>query len=117
MTTPYAPKRTAIQGYTVQIKNIEMYYEEYGAGRPLLLLHGFGGCVQNWYPFIAGLLEDHRLIVVDRRGHGHSTNPENTFIHGGAATDVFILLGKLGIDSDIPFTSTVLRFLGESNNP
>lgn len=97
MTTTYAPRQTTTRGHTVQINNIEMYYEEYGVGKPLVLLHGFGGCVQNWLPFIAKLSERHRLIVVDLRGHGHSTNPGNKFTHREAASDVFLLLEKLGV--------------------
>ena len=87
MTAKYAPERTTTCGHTVQINNMEMYYEEYGVGKPLVLLHGFGGCAQNWHPFTAKLSERHRLIVVDLRGHGHSTNPENTFTHREAASD------------------------------
>jgi pimeloyl-ACP methyl ester carboxylesterase len=97
MATSYAPKQTAACGHTVQINNIALYYEEYGAGTPLLLLHGFGGCTQNWLPFIAALSARHRLILVDLRGHGHSTNPENKFTHRDAAADVFLLLDTLGI--------------------
>jgi pimeloyl-ACP methyl ester carboxylesterase len=97
MKTTCAPKQTTARGHTVQINNIEMYYEEYGAGEPLVLLHGFGGCSQNWLPFIAELSERHRLVVVDLRGHGHSTNPENKFTHREAASDVFLLLEKLAV--------------------
>jgi pimeloyl-ACP methyl ester carboxylesterase len=96
--TTYAPKQATRRGHTVQINDIEMYYEEYGVGKPLVLLHGFGGCVQNWHPFVGELSERHRLIVVDLRGHGHSTNPKNEFTHREAASDVFLLLEKLGID-------------------
>ncbi|MCU7551373.1 hypothetical protein OCK74_19785 [Chitinophagaceae bacterium LB-8] len=42
--------------------------------------------------FTAKLSEQYRLIVVDLRGHGHSTNPQNKFIHREAASDVFLLL-------------------------
>jgi pimeloyl-ACP methyl ester carboxylesterase len=97
MTTPYARKQPTTLGHTVQINNIEMYYEEYGVGKPLVLLHGFGGCSRNWHPFAAKLSERHRLIVVDLRGHGYSTNPENKFTHREAASDVFLLLEKLGV--------------------
>lgn len=97
MTKTYAPKQTTPRGHTVQINNIEMYYEEYGTGKPLVLLHGFGGCAQNWHPFTAKLAERYRLIVVDLRGHGYSTNPENKFTHREAANDVFLLLEKLGV--------------------
>jgi len=75
-----------------------MYYEEYGVGKPLVLLHGFGGSAQNWHHFVTELSERHRLIVVDLRGHGHSTNPENRFTHREAGSDVFLLLEKLGVD-------------------
>jgi pimeloyl-ACP methyl ester carboxylesterase len=74
-----------------------MYYEEYGVGEPLVLLHGFGGCAQNWHPFVDELSERHRLLVVELRGHGHSTNPDNKFTHREAASDVFHLLDKLGV--------------------
>lgn len=67
MTKTYAPKQTTTRGHAVQINNMEMYYEEYGVGKPLVLLHGFGGCAQNWHSFTAKLSECHRLIVVDLR--------------------------------------------------
>lgn len=98
MKPTYAPKQTVSRGHTVQVINGAIYYEEYGSGKPLLLLHGFGGCSQNWHPFIERLSEHYRLIVVDLRGHGHSTNPTNTFTHREAASDVFLLLETLGID-------------------
>ena len=98
MTTTYALKQTTTGGHVVQVNDIEMYYEECGVGKPLVLLHGFGGCAQNWHPFVAELSERHRLIVVDLRGHGHSTNPEDKFTHRQAASDVFLLLEKLGVD-------------------
>lgn len=97
MTTTNVSNRTAPSGHTVQVDNLEMYYEEYGVGTPLVLLHGFGGCSANWDPFVEALSARYRLIVVDLRGHGHSTNPENTFTHRQAANDVYLLLDKLGI--------------------
>lgn len=82
MAKMYAPNLTTAQGHSVHINDIDMYYEEYGVGKPLLLLHGFGGCSQNWHPFIAKLSEQHRLIIVDLRGHGHSTNPNKVYPSG-----------------------------------
>lgn len=98
IATTYAPRQASSSGHIVQINDIEIYYEEYGAGKPLVLLHGFGGCSQNWHPFVGELSKRHRLIVVDLRGHGHSTNPENKFTHREAANDVFLLLEKLQVD-------------------
>jgi pimeloyl-ACP methyl ester carboxylesterase len=85
------------RGRTVRLGDVEIYYEDYGAGAPLVLLHGFGGCGQNWRPFVAPLSERHRLIVVDLRGHGRSTNPGDTFTHRQAAEDVSRLLDELGV--------------------
>lgn len=99
MKTKYAPEQTNPRGHTVRFNDMEMYYEEYGAGKPLVLLHGFGGCTQNWHPFIDELSQRRRLIVADLRGHGYSTNPGNRFTHREAADDVFRLLEKLGIDT------------------
>src|SRR3954463_1863373 len=97
-TAQYFQAQAISRGHVVHIKNIEMYYEEHGVGQPLLLLHGFGGSAQNWYPFIDDLSEHYRLILVDLRGHGYSTNPKNEFSHREAANDVFLLLDQLGIE-------------------
>ncbi|GHC65638.1 Pimeloyl-ACP methyl ester carboxylesterase [Ulvibacter litoralis] len=97
MKTKYAPSQNLSRGHYVQIDDFEMYYEEYGKGFPLILLHGFGGCTQNWHPFTNELSKYYRLIVIDFRGHGHSTNPQEKFTHRKAANDVFLLLEKLKI--------------------
>jgi pimeloyl-ACP methyl ester carboxylesterase len=97
VATPYVSKQTTPAGHVVRVNDMEMYYEEYGVGKPLVLFHGFGGCGQNWHPFTAELSERYRLIVVDLRGHGYSTNPANEFTHRQAASDVSLLLEKLGI--------------------
>ncbi|OYU95486.1 MAG: alpha/beta hydrolase [Bacteroidetes bacterium B1(2017)] len=97
MAKNYAPKQRHKNGHLVQLANLELYYEEYGQGKPLLLLHGFGGCTQNWQPFVAEFAKHFRLLLVDLRGHGYSTNPSNTFTHAQAAEDVFELLESIGV--------------------
>ena len=96
--TTLAAENTAARGHTVPINGIDMYYEEHGSGKPLVLLHGFGGFGQDWTAFEAKLAEHYRLIIVDMRGHGRSTNPEITFTHRQSATDVLSLLDSLGVD-------------------
>jgi len=86
------------RGRVVPLPGLELYYEEFGTGEPMVLLHGFGGSGQNWSPFVDELSQRYRLIVVDLRGHGRSTNPANTFTHRAAAGDVFALLDRLEID-------------------
>jgi 2-succinyl-6-hydroxy-2,4-cyclohexadiene-1-carboxylate synthase len=51
------------------------YFETYGAGSPLVLLHGFTGCHQNWNPHINVLATQFLVIVIDILGHGRSDSP------------------------------------------
>jgi pimeloyl-ACP methyl ester carboxylesterase len=83
---------------SVRLNDIEMYYETEGAGDPLLLLHGGGGCQENWIH--AGgdqFAREYTLIKPDSRGHGRSTNPSRMITHRQCALDTFALLDHLGI--------------------
>ncbi|SRR5581483_4213841 len=85
------------QGHFASVNGIKLYYETYGEGAPLLLVHGFQGSGRAWAPFIPELSKQFRLIVVDMRGHGRSTNPSNEFTHRQSALDIFALLDNLKI--------------------
>jgi pimeloyl-ACP methyl ester carboxylesterase len=80
------------------VNGIEMYYETYGQGPPLILLHGFLHTAATWKPYIATLAEHYRVIALDLRGHGRSSNPANQFTHRLAALDVYALMEHLGIN-------------------
>lgn len=82
----------------IAVNDFEMYYELYGEGTPLTLLHNFTGSSAMWKPFIPVLAEHYQLIVPDLRGHGRSTNPSNEFTHRQSALDIFALLDYLEID-------------------
>jgi pimeloyl-ACP methyl ester carboxylesterase len=85
------------EGHVALVNGFEMYYEIHGQGRPLVLLHQFNGSGGTWEPFINEFARHYRLIVVDLRGHGRSTNPTNEFTHRQSALDVYALLDHLGI--------------------
>jgi pimeloyl-ACP methyl ester carboxylesterase len=82
-------------GRTVRVDGAELWYREQGAGEPLVLLHGFLDCGSAWDPFVATLAERYRVIVVELRGHGRSTNPAGTFTMRQSAADVTALLDSL----------------------
>ena len=84
-------------GQTVPINGMEMYYEIWGAGEPLVLLHGGGGIGANWRLIFSEAPEGRSLIVPDLRGHGRSTNPSMEFTFGQSAEDVLALTDHLGI--------------------
>jgi pimeloyl-ACP methyl ester carboxylesterase len=86
------------QGHLVDVNDMEMYYEEYGEGDPIIFLHGFTSYSQYWRPFVDDFAKHYRVILIDLRGHGRSTNPSNQFTHRQSALDVFALLDTLKID-------------------
>lgn len=86
-------------GRTEILNGVQLYFEMHGTGEPLVLLHGFSGCSQDWAPLIAEWRSHFQLIVPDMRGHGRSTIPEKFFRHDDSATDVLALLDHLGISS------------------
>ena len=84
-------------GKLLTVNGMQMYYETYGAGEPLLLLHAFNVSGVTWARFIPELSKQYSSSVPDLRGHGRSTNPSPQFTHRQAALDLFALLDHLGI--------------------
>lgn len=82
---------------TVRVNDIEMHYRTVGSGEPLVLLHPFGACVAIWNAFADTLATRYRLIIIDQRGHGGSTNPSKVFTHRQSSRDVLGLLDQLGV--------------------
>jgi pimeloyl-ACP methyl ester carboxylesterase len=87
-----------MNGQTVRLNDIEMYYATEGSGEPLLLLHGGTGCHENWeYAGREQFAREYTLIQPDARGHGRTTNPARTITHRQCALDTLALLDHLGI--------------------
>jgi len=80
------------------VNGIEMYYATYGAGDPVLLIHGGLGHADIWSNQVADLMKDHLVIVADSRGHGRSSRTEEPFGYDLMASDYLALLDYLKID-------------------
>jgi pimeloyl-ACP methyl ester carboxylesterase len=59
-----------------RVKGVNLYYEEYGQGAPLLLIHGGLSSIENFAPVIPGLSKKFRVIAVDCPGQGRSEQAE-----------------------------------------
>lgn len=59
----------------MRVNDITLYVEQSGAGRPLLLLHGFTGSAATWAPFLEHLGPHFRTLAPDLVGHGRSDSP------------------------------------------
>jgi esterase len=55
---------------------VSLYYEEHGAGEPILCIHGTGSSAALWFDAAHELATHGRTIVYDRRGFARSERPE-----------------------------------------
>jgi non-heme chloroperoxidase len=78
--------------------DIKLYYEDPGAGRPVMLIHGLLQDGQSWERQLAPLLDaGYRVITYDRRGFGRSSRPTAGYDFGTLAADLDALLAHLGL--------------------
>jgi 3-oxoadipate enol-lactonase len=83
----------------VRANGIELYYEEIGAGEPLLLIAGFACDHTNWSKLVPLLAPTNRLITFDNRGVGQSSSPETSYSIRQMAEDTIGLLNAIDLTS------------------
>jgi pimeloyl-ACP methyl ester carboxylesterase len=99
MTIPKPPAMPeAVSSGTAPINGIDMYYATYGAGNPVLLIHGGLGNADIWANQVIDLMKDHLVIVADSRGHGRSTRTEEPYGYDLMASDYLGLLDYLKVE-------------------
>lgn len=99
MTVPDAPAMPAPASTGMApVNGIQMYYATYGAGSPILLIHGGLGHADLWANQVADLMTDHLVIVADSRGHGRSTRDAQPYGYDLMASDYVALLDHLKVD-------------------
>jgi pimeloyl-ACP methyl ester carboxylesterase len=78
---------------------VEIAYTDQGAGDPLVLVHGFTGAGIDWTDVVPALAAGHRVITMDHRGHGHSTNTgdASSYTLDRLAADLAGLVDDLGL--------------------
>ena len=98
--------------------SIELYYEDHGSGRPVVLIHGYPLSGRAWDRQVPVLLEDgHRVITYDRRGFGKSSQPAAGYDYDTFAADLHTLLEALDVHEvtlagHSMGTGEVTRYLG-----
>jgi pimeloyl-ACP methyl ester carboxylesterase len=86
-------------GKYADLNGLKLYYEEYGNGEPLLLIHGGLGSINDFENNINELSKHFHLIAVDSRGYGRSNNPLDSLSYDLLTDDMIGLLNHLKIDS------------------
>ena len=78
--------------------NIDLYYEDHGSGKPVVLIHGYPLSGASWEKQTAVLLAaGHRVITYDRRGFGKSSQPTTGYNYDTFAGDLHQLVTHLGL--------------------
>ena len=86
-------------GKYIEVNDIKVYYEVYGAGEPLLLLHGNSGSIANFVYQIPALSRHFKVVAVDSRGQGQSTDSQKEITYALMASDMSELIDKLNLGS------------------
>jgi len=86
-------------GKFVTVNGIRLYYEIYGEGKPLLLLDGNGGSIENQSARIAYFKNKYKIIAVDSRAQGKSGDDGQELTYDLMADDINKLLEQIHIDS------------------
>lgn len=77
---------------------VELYYEDVGAGRPVVLIHGWPLSGRSWENQVQPLVAaGHRVITYDRRGFGKSSQPWEGYDYDTLATDLNTLMETLDL--------------------
>jgi non-heme chloroperoxidase len=98
--------------------DIEIYYEDYGAGQPVVLIHGYPLSGRGWDKQVPALLgAGYRVITYDRRGFGQSSQPASGYDYDTFAADLSALLEHLDLREAVLVghsmgTGEVTRYLG-----
>jgi len=98
--------------------DIEIYYEDHGAGQPVVLIHGYPLSGRAWDKQVPVLLDaGHRVITYDRRGFGKSSQPTVGYDYDTFAADLADLLEHLDLHDAVLVghsmgTGEVTRYLG-----
>jgi len=86
-------------GKYAELRGFKMYYEIYGTGKPLLMIQGNGGSIENFKNQIPYYAKNYQVIVADSRAQGKSTDASDSLSYEMMADDYDALLNKLGVDS------------------
>ena len=86
---------------TVGVENsapIELHYEDYGTGKPVVLIHGWPLSGRSWENQVPALVEaGYRVLTYDRRGFGDSSQPWGGYDYDTFAADLNTLLESLDL--------------------
>lgn len=79
------------------INGVELFYDEHGAGEPVLIHHGYTGSHYSWDGVVPALAKQYRVFRMDARGAGDSSHPAGGHTIEQYAADVIGMADHLGL--------------------
>src|SRR5256886_9595755 len=100
--------------------NIDIYYEDHGSGKPIILIHGYPLSGASWEKQMPVLLNaGYRVITYDRRGFGKSSQPTAGYNYDTFAADLREVITQLKLQ-DVTLAGFLIggggiaRYFGEN---
>jgi pimeloyl-ACP methyl ester carboxylesterase len=91
--------QTSKKSEMVTLNGNNIYYEVYGNGEPLFLLHGFTQSSKSWLHFVNEYANEFEVYLVDLKGHGKSSQFTEKLSIRSAAMDIDALIKHLKLDT------------------
>lgn len=96
---PAKASPTATEGSYADVKGQKLYYRFSGSGPNLLLLHGGLSSSEDFEKVLPALSKSFRVLVVDRGGHGRSSDAGGPFVYSTMAEEVKAFLDVVGVSA------------------
>ncbi len=94
------PKATPGKTAYASVNGLKLYYEVYGTGKPIVLLHGaFNTIDMAFGALIPQLSKTRQVIAAEMQGHGRTADIDRPFSFDAMADDVAAMLKQVGIES------------------
>jgi len=88
-----------VPGSFVQSGEVKTYFEEYGEGKPFVMLHGDSWNIEHFSNQVTYFSDKFRLILPERRGHGRTPDVSGAWTYEVFANDTIAFLDALGLES------------------
>lgn len=99
---------------------MKLNYKEYGEGKPLVILHGLFGSLDNWFSLAKAFADNHHVYLVDQRNHGQSPHTDS-HTYDEMAEDLLGFFEEHGLKDAILIGhsmggKTAMRFAGDHSD-
>ena len=85
----------ATNGHYATVNGLKLYYEIYGSGKPLVLLHGGLGAIEMFGPNLTALAKGRQVIAVDLQAHGRTADIDRPLSVEAMGDDIAALIQEL----------------------